>query len=172
MSFIRSRIGLALIGLLLVGGIGAAVAVMTTPQPLRAALVGAGQVNGKSTAGSAPTATSAASGANTSDGAAATAPSAPTAPPPPPQATNPPASASGQVIDVKGAVTSVSASAGTFTMTTNGSSLTVVVTVSTQFSGDAKSLSALHVGGQAEVHGVMQANGSLLATEVNADSGN
>ena len=172
MSFFRSRIFLALIGLLVIGGGSAVVAVLTTPQSLRAAIVGAGQANGAAAGGaSAATATAAAGGATSASAATATTPPAPTATTPPAPPANPPSSGA-QIIDVKGTVATVTVSAGTFTMTTSSGTLTVVVTGSTQFSGDAKSLSALRSGAPAEVHGVVQANGSLQATEVNADSGN
>lgn len=168
MSFIRNRVALALIGLLLIGGISAAVAVLTTPQPLRAALVGAGQANAKPTATSAATATTAPSGGGTTTSSEATAATTlPTATTPP---SNPPA-ANGQVIGATGTITSVDVNGGTFTMTVNGSAVKVVVNGSTQYSGDAKSLSQLKPGLPAEVHGIVQANGSLLATEVNADTG-
>ena len=56
--------------------------------------------------------------------------------------------------------------------TSNGSSVTIVVTGSTIFNGSVHSLSALRAGQQVEVQGTTQENGSVLASDVNADSGN
>lgn len=170
MKLNRSRITFALIALLLVGGGSAAFAVLTTPQPGRVALADLRQNK------SAPMATA----------TATTAPitTAPTTPPlfqstatattpPPPQPTKAIALTAGQGVDLNNCiVTSVTATANTFTMTCQGSIVTVDVTRATNFSGDAKSLSALPTGWSAEVQGVVQANGHVLATEVNASSGN
>lgn len=179
MSFIRNRVALALIGLLLIGGISAAVAVLTTPQPLRAALVGAGQANAKPTATSAAMATTASSaggttttdagGTTTSGSSGTTAGAAPTATTSPAQ---PPAStlASG---DISGQIASVSSSEGYFIMTlVNGSSVKVVVTKTTTYQGSAQNLASLRAGWKVEVQGTAQADGSFLARDVNSDNGN
>lgn len=170
MTFIRSRLALTLIGLVIIGGVSAALAAMTAPHPFQTALIGAGQTSVlKSTA----TATSAALAPG---GASTSAPAAPTnTPPPAPTArpTTPPTDSGGQSAHPQGTVASVNTSAGTFTMTTsNGSSVTIVVTGSTTFSGSVRSLSALRAGQQVEVLGTLQANGNVLASDVNADSGN
>ncbi len=166
MTFIRSRLALTLIGLVIFGGVSAALAAMTAPHPFQTALIGAGQT---SAIHSAATATATAAPPSNS------APAAPTNPPQPAptaRATTPPDSGS-QLAHPQGVVANVNTSARTFTMTTsNGSSVTIIVTGSTAFTGSVHSLSALRAGQQVEVQGTLRTDGSVLANEVNADSGN
>lgn len=169
MTFIRSRLALTLIGLFIIGGVSAALAAMTAPHPLQAALIGTGQTSALKTMATATSAASVPGGASTS------APAAPTNTPPPAPTARPttPPDSGGQSAHPQGTVASVNTSAGTFIMTTsNGSSVTIVVTGSTIFNGSVHSLSALRAGQQVEVLGTLQENGSVLASDVNADSGN
>lgn len=162
MTFFRSRIMLALIGLILIGGVSAAVAVATAPQSFRSALATTGQTKATPTATLAATATAT---------RVVAPPVQPTAiPPASPTAT--PAASTSQLVDLHGTVASISASAGTFAMSVNGSSMTVETNGATQFTGDAKSLSALRTGWKVEVKGTTQANGPFIATLVNANSDN
>jgi hypothetical protein len=79
----------------------------------------------------------------------------------------------GEIEDVHGSVSAVAASANppTFTITTHsGSSLTFTVNSNTRFDGDRLSgLAQLMVGAVVEVDGVTQADGSKLATKVEAE---
>ncbi|HET9111062.1 MAG TPA: DUF5666 domain-containing protein [Ktedonobacterales bacterium] len=170
MTFIRSRLALTLIGLVIIGGFSAALAAMTAPHPFQTALIGAGQTSSAIHSTATATYTAAASAPG---GASTGAPAAPTNPPQPAptaRATTPPAT--GQYVDLHTVVASVNTSAGAFSVTVNGSSMTVIVTGSTIFDGDVRSLSGLRAGQKAEVKGTIQADGSLLASDVNADSGN
>ncbi len=168
MTFIRSRIMLALIGLVMIGVISAAVAVMTTPQPSRAALVGSGRTNsdGAGSASATATAATGGGGSTTTAGTSAnTSPAATTPPGPPPNNTT---ASGGQLIDLHGTVASVNVSGGTFTLTDG---TLVTVTSATAFTGDARSLSALRAGWLVEAKGTRQASGSFSAVSVDANSG-
>lgn len=169
MNVLRSRVGLAVIGLLLVGGVSAAIAILTTPHPLPASLNAVAQrataTHAVGVTSAAATATAAAQPAATdTTGAVATTPPTPR-PTPLPTATFFP----GQSVGVVGQVESVNASASSFVLATRGSQLTITVNGSTSWSGTAKKVSDIFPGWVAEVHGTVQPDGSILATEVNAN---
>ncbi|HZC05643.1 MAG TPA: DUF5666 domain-containing protein [Ktedonobacterales bacterium] len=154
---------MASIGMVLVGGACAALAILMSPLPSSVALAGAGQTSAVTSAVTTRVATT---------GAATRVP-IPTTPTATvttkPRATTVSAPG-GQLVDLHGAVSSVDTSANTFIVSSNGSSVTVVVTASTTFQGDAHSLSGLSAGWLVEVKGSTQANGSFLAVSVDANS--
>ena len=159
--FFRSRVMVAVIGLVLFGGISAATAFLMSFHPAQVALVGAGQSGAATPSGTARAATP----------TATTAPARPataTAQPNPPSA--PPSSDGGQLVDLQGSVNSVNTSASTFVVNSNGAIVTVVVTASTTFQGDAHSLSALRQGWKVQVKGTPQAGGTFLATLVDTNA--
>lgn len=166
MNVLRSRVALAVIGLLLVGGVSAAIAMLTTPHPLPATLNAVSQrATATGAAGAATTATPPSQPAATdTTGSVATTPTTPR-PTPLPTATFFP----GQNVDVSGQVESVNTIANTFVLATRGSQFTITVNGSTAWSGSAHQVSDIKSGWVAEVHGTVQPGGSLLATEVNAN---
>jgi hypothetical protein len=160
-TFIRSRVGVALIGLVIMGGAGAAVAVATSPQPYRAALVASnGQTRGGHTAVSLPTATA------TTRVIPAT-PTRTAVPRPTATSLAPP---TGQTI--RGSVLSTDPATGTFVVSSNSSQVKVSVTNATIFQGDAASLSGLAKGWRVHVTGTTLASGTFLATSVYATNVN
>lgn len=173
-GFLRSRVMVASLGAVLIFGGGAALAVSQLTQHVAPGR----QVN---TASAATTATSASAAATaTADagsgvGAAATsAPTAttnspaPTTPPPPPSA--PTSVPAGQAIQIQGRVYSTSPNANSFTVQVGSKLYTVVVNASTTYPGDAKSLSAIRAGMDANVTGAGTADGSVLASSIDAQS--
>lgn len=152
---VRSRIALAIIGMLLIGGISAAGAVLTTPGAWPATHTSASAQRG-------------ATGAN-----------APTQPPAPPAGTATPTEVdlatpvatrtpSGQV-SVHGGVigNTINVTAQTFAITQRtGNPLTIVVDGSTQFQGVAQSFSGLRGGLLAGITGKFLTNGEFLAAVI------
>lgn len=158
MAFIRSRVMVALIGLIIIGGASAAAAVATAPQPTRTALVLSGQTSVGHVATNVPTAT-----ATTRVVPVATPTHASTS------VTTPPA---GELVDLQGRVFSTDTNASTFVVSTRDSRVTVIVTRTTTFQGRASNLSALRAGWYVQVKGTTQANNTFLATNVEASSDN
>ncbi|HEX8996588.1 MAG TPA: DUF5666 domain-containing protein [Ktedonobacterales bacterium] len=159
MIHFRSRTTLAIVGMILLGALGAAIAVMTAPQPSRAALAATGQQNASSNATSTGSAMATATRGSVS------------APPTTAPASRPTSAPSGQLVDLQGVISSVDTNAGAFYENANGSNVKVVVTNATGYEGSASSLSGLRSGWQVEVKGTHQADGSFLATLVHSDSG-
>lgn len=166
MTFFRSRVLVALIGLLLFGGVSAIAAFLMTSHPAQVALINAGAASATT-----PSVTTGAAATTATTGS--TRPASATATPQPNVTSAPPSSGGGQLVDLQGSVSSVNTSAGQFVVNaTNGASVTVVVTSSTTYQGDARSLSSLRVGWTIQVKGTARADGTFLATNVQADSGN
>ena len=165
MAFIRSRVAGAVLGLVIIGTGGAALAAATTPPPAQ-------------TAGSSTLAVTSAT--KTATGVAskptATPTSAPTAttPPPPPPIPPTPTPAVGSSTLVQGTVMNVitSASPQYFVVQSSSGRPTIDVNGSTQFSGKATSLSTLQPDWQVSVTGIVQADGSILATTVHSSNDN
>jgi precorrin-6x reductase len=155
-AFIRSRVMVALIGLIIIGGASAAAAVAMAPQPTRTALVLSGQTSVGHVATSVPTAT-------------ATTRVVPVATPTHASVATPPTS---ELVDLQGQVFSTDTNAGTFVVSTHSSRVTVVVTSTTTFQGSATSLSSLRAGWYVQVKGTTQPSGAFLATNVEASSDN
>lgn len=84
--------------------------------------------------------------------------------------TSPPVG-SGQTVDLHGSIGVINTTANTFILNVNSSSRTVVVNGQTSFQGSASSLQGLRSSWQAEVKGQTQSDGTFLAFLVNSDSG-
>ncbi|HEX8732287.1 MAG TPA: DUF5666 domain-containing protein [Ktedonobacterales bacterium] len=171
MGILRSRVGLAVVGLLLVGSISAAIAMLTAPHSASPTLNAITQRGATATAthtGKTDTAT-----ATTQAVATNTTASQPTSPPAP-TAQPTPTFAPGQSVDVSGKTANVTSTSGggTFTLRTRNGSFSIVVNGSTSFSGTARDMATLQNDWNAEVHGIVQNDGSILATEVNANPDN
>lgn len=162
MAFFRSRVKMALIGLIVVGAVSAALAVSMSAQPAQLAVSGVGQKdNATITVGMGTPSATAASGQTT-------APTATTKP----TATSKPSPPSGQLVDLHGVVSSVDTNAGVFYVRRNDSTVTVIVTNTTTYQGAAHSLSDLTPGMLVKVKSSPQADGSYSAVDVNANTDN
>lgn len=162
----RSRVTLAIFGMLLMGVIGAIGAVVTTPGPHTT--LQSQQANNPTSGASTstlPTATATSSEIDQSPTQSAN-----------PTATTPPAptrTPSGQVTR-SGPIVSgtIDKTTQTFQISANGIILTVAVDGSTQYSGVAQSFSTLQDGQFASVTGTFQPNGYLLATSISTSTNN
>lgn len=154
MHFLRSRILVVVLGMIIAAGLSAVVTVMASSLAWQTALIGAGAANGATT----PTTLAS---AGTTTATAAGAPRATSTP-----VIKPSPTASNQAPSLRGKVTDVHPSAGQFVVDSNGIQITVIVTDTTTFTGAAGSLSALKTDLQVIVRGVPQANGDFLATSV------
>lgn len=168
MTLLRSRVGIAISGVILIGTLGAFVGANSVPHP------GATPTNGTTanTGSSAATAGNGTTSATQGNGSGPQNPSptdTPAAAPTNPPATAPTAIPTGSV-DLKGLIGSIGQNS-TFTLNVGGTVVTIAVSGATNYSGDAKSFQALQQGSFAEVHGLMQDNGIVTAAEVNADTG-
>lgn len=163
MGFLRSRMLVVVLGMLIVSGLGAAVAVIASSSAWQTALIGASASNDTPATATATIAgTSAATASATATTPRAT--NTPVVKPLPTQTTPPPS--------VRGTVVSVDANAGQFVVSSNGGNVKVLTTGATTFSGAASSLSALSSGMRVRVQGASQANGDFLATSVNSSIDN
>lgn len=157
---IRSRVTLAVIGMLIIGGFSAFAGALTTPGPKGASLA---QTRGQSTATATtglptPTATSP---QQTDD-------SQPTA-----IVANPTDTPVSQGTTLQGTITAIDSSAQTFVVTRgNGSHVTVAVDNSTAYSGFADRFSQLSTGLFARLTGQTLANGSFLAATIDTSTDN
>ncbi len=177
-ALLRSKIGIALVGAVVLGGMGAVMGA-TSAWQLAAGLTGGGyfanndpSVTATSAAGSAISSPGATNGAGTPSGsgnptpsATSSAASAPTSAP-----TTPPGG-TGQTVDLHGSIGKIDTSANKFILNVSGSSRTIVVNGQTSFQGSASSLQGLRTGWQAEVKGQAQSDSTFLAFLVNSDSG-
>ncbi len=150
--FLRSRVALAVLGVIIIGGGSAAVAAWSAGGPFFA-VQGASQTNSQ-VSGIPPAATSTDRSGSDDGQETATSPS------------------SNELIDLYGYVVSVDRSASTFTLRSHGSLIAIVVAPQTTFSGKVASLNALSsgMGVEVEVQPQPRSDGSYLATEVYAGS--
>lgn len=151
---LRSRVTLAVIGMLIIGGLGAMGAIVSTPRP-KSVLAGSGQ--------SQPTATAKTTTALPSP--TATTPQQTDDPQPTASLPSPTSTPRGQV-SLRGSVigSSINASAQTFQITQRtGSPVTIEVDGSTQFQGVAQRFGDLTGGLLATITGTFQSNGDFLA---------
>ena len=171
-DILRSRAIAASLGAVLVFSVGAFAATQLTHHPAPA-----GQANtatDTATTGAAATAT-AGSGSGPGAGANPTATTPPTAtisPTATTQSRPTPTIPAGQPAHIQGQVTSVSQSANTFTVLVSTTTYTIVVNAQTTYSGSEQSLSQITRGSDAEVTGIWQTDGSILASNVNAQADN
>lgn len=163
MHFLRSKILIVVVGMLIVAGLSSVATVMASSLTWQTALLSVGGPNSASTAtplASATTHTTTAATTSTTPRATST------------PVVRPSPTANNQTPSVRGAVASVDASAGQFVVDSNGTQVTVIVTDTTTFSGAASSLSALNRGLQVSVRGAPQANGTFVATSVHSSTDN
>jgi uncharacterized protein YdeI (BOF family) len=167
---LRSRVMLAVIGLLLIGGTSASIAALTTNRP-SATVPGTAQGNSaspSSTSGTQSGTPTATLPPPTQPVPTATQPSAP-----PPTATPRTPPPPGQSLDLKGKITAVNQSNSTFTFRDNtGAIWTVQADQNTVYSGVAKSFADLRPDTDAEIHGQTMGGFNQLATEVNTQVDN
>lgn len=161
-GILRRRVVVATMGALLFGSGGALIALSQVNHPIT--FVSQTRTHG---AGTATTTTGAATGSASTSAPTNTAPPAPTSAPPAPRPTAT-RGAAGQQAQVQGSVGSVSQGANSFTVLVGGSTVTITVNASTTYTGSEKSLSAITPGSNANVVGVWQADGSILASNVDA----
>lgn len=164
MSVVRSRVAIAIIGAVVIGGASGSLGVLYAAQ---------GTAVAYQSATSAPISTETSTGQTAHISPSATATLATTTSPPV-TSSNPTATTgpTGQQVDLHGVIGSVTVSSNSFALNqTNGSALVVNVSAGTQYQGDATSLSSLRSGWRAEVVGVLLADGNVAGTMVNADSG-
>ena len=156
----RSRVVLAIIGVILVGGISTGAAMLSGANPGSLINTIAARATATATASTAATATSSSTPDTTNSPAAtATAPgAAPTQAP------------SGQVIDLHGTITDIGSSQFTL-RDASGTNWTVQVTSNTAYDGAAKTFSGLRERMVAEVKGVITAGTTFRAYLVNSDTG-
>ena len=168
LQFLKTKVAMALIGTVLIGGTSAVLAARTVNEPSVIQTSNSVTTNSNST-------TSSQLPSATSSSAKATATSSPTAvgistvpvskPTFPPTATP----AVGQTVTLFGTVTSVGSN--TFVLTRLGATHTIDVNGGTIWNpgqGGATSLSTLQTGMHAQVTGTVQANGSCLASQVSS----
>ncbi|HEU5438271.1 MAG TPA: hypothetical protein VFU88_03190 [Ktedonobacterales bacterium] len=174
---LRSRVMLAVIGLLLIGGTSASIAVLTANHP-GSTVPGTAQGNPTAPDGTAtstsgtPTATPLISSSPTDAPPTQPVPTA-TQPGALPTATPRIAPPSGQSLDLQGKITAVNQSNSTFTFRDNtGAVWTVQADPNTVYSGVAKSFADLRPDTNAEIHGQTTGGFNQLATEVNTQADN
>lgn len=155
----RSRVVLAIIGVILVGGVSTGVAMLSGVTPGSLVNATAAMATATATAGTAATSTSSStSDTTTSPASTATAPAAaPTQAP------------SGQVIDLHGTITD-KGSNQFILRDVSGTSWTVQVTSNTAYDGVAKNFAGLQEGMSAEVKGVITGGTTFRAYLVNSDT--
>jgi hypothetical protein len=167
----RSRVTLAVIGIVLLGGAGGLAGVLSAPRA-PASLA--------SLQGNQPTATSSDSSSTATATATKATPTvpqvAPTATPTRVPPTPTPIPVPGQPLTVRGDVTSVTPSANTFVVHVfnGGGTYTCTVTSSTQWSGAASSISTLQVGMRVDASGIYQGGttNGVAASRVDAQIDN
>lgn len=170
---LRSRVMLAVIGLLLIGGTSASIAVLTANHP-GSTVPGTAQGNPTAPDGTATSTSGTQSGTPTATLPPPTQPvptaTQPSAPPTATPRTPPPP---GQSLDLKGKITAVNQSNSTFTFRDNtGAVWTVQADQNTVYSGVAKSFADLRPDTDAEIHGQTTGGFNQLATEVNTQVDN
>lgn len=161
-GILRRRVVVATMGALLFGSGGALIALAQINHPI--ALVSQTRTHGAATA---TTTSGATTGAAPTSAPTNTTSLAPTSAPPAPRPTAT-HGAAGQQAQVQGNVGSVSQGANSFTVLVVGSTVTITVNASTAYTGSEKSLSAITPGSNANVVGVWQADGTVLATSIDA----
>ncbi|HEX6544359.1 MAG TPA: DUF5666 domain-containing protein [Ktedonobacterales bacterium] len=166
---LRSKIGIAVLGIVILGGVGAYLGASSAWHPSAGPRNG-GIANTGTGAGTATAAgpNSAATSSPTDGSGTQTGNPSPTNIPGGPQPTNPPVG-TGQTVDLHGTIGTINTDANTFML--NGSTK-VIVNGQTSFQGSATSFQGLRSGWSAEVKGQWQGDGTFLAFLVNSDNGN
>lgn len=163
-GLLRSRIGIAVFGVLLIGGLGGYLGAASGAHPRLATNSGnngnSGNVAQVGTAASSSSSTAPTTGNPSPTDTTAANPTAPTN-----------TGGTGQVIDLHGTIGTIDPANSSFILNVNGAPTTVVVNGQTSFQGSATSLQGLQTGWLAEVKGQMQSDGTFRGYVVNSDSG-
>ncbi len=165
-TLLRSKVGIAVLGAVLLGGLGAYMGAASAWRPSQLPSGSVANTGAAAIGTTSPSATSTGSaGKQTRNPSPTNTPgSSPTTPPVTPVS-------SGQTVDLHGTIGTINTTANSFTLNNSGSLITVVVNGQTAFQGSASSLQGLRSGWQAEVKGQTQSDGSFLAFLVNSDNG-
>jgi heme/copper-type cytochrome/quinol oxidase subunit 2 len=161
MSFMQSKVFLAVLGVVIITVVTTAVVIATTPHS------GTGNAPLAAVATATPTVVSAATAAVTAtvtDVAPTATVAATDTPSARPTATPRATTTVGQQVDWHDRVSSVNTFSSTFRLRNRG--VTVVVNSQTTYAGVASSLSQMRSGMLVEVQGVIQGDGSVLASQV------
>ena len=167
-TLLRSRVGVAALGAVLLGELGASIGAASVWRPGGTTSGSIANSNGGGSAIATNTSASATGSAtpNPTD-TAQTGKRLPTATPGGPATSTPttPPGNTGQTIDLHGTITSIDRTANTFTL----NSTTVMINGQTQFQGKTTNFQALQAGIVAEVKGQTQSDGSFMAFVVDSD---
>lgn len=162
-TMLRSRVGIAVCGVILVGGLGGFLGASSVPRPSVRANNG-GIINTNTNTG---TATDTTGSATQGPGGSASPTNATTLP------TNTTGGGgvigTGQTIDLHGSIATIDTAANTFILTVNGTAVTVVVSGQTSFQGASTTFQGLRTGWLAEVKGRAQSDGTFQAFVVNSN---
>lgn len=164
-TMLRSKMGLAVCGVILVGGLGGILGASSVARPSVQAN------NGGITNTNTGTATDTTGSATQGPGGSALPTDTVTVP------TNTTGGGggvigTGQTIDLHGAIGTIDTAENTFILKVGGTSVTVEVSGQTSFQGASTSFQGLRTGWVAEVKGRAQSDGTFQAFVVNSDIGN
>lgn len=169
-ALLRTRVGIAFAGAILIGVLGAFVGAASVSRP--------GGIPGNSGTTRIGNATQTAESSGAGNATATTGTNPSTTDTPTGASTAAPTSTAtqgsggtGQTLDLHGVIGTITASANTFVLNVNGAATTVVVNGQTAYQGSASSLQGLRSGWQAEVKGQYQSDGTFRAFLVNSDNG-
>lgn len=166
---LRSRVALALIGMLIFGGGSTIAAVMlsaphsvsantASAQTTATPPVGTGSGSSGASADSTPTTDSGVGGGSSASAAT-------------PLPTRAPSGPSGELRDLQGTIANVDSTTNTFTLTVSGTARTIHVTPSTVYTGSAHSFTDLQVGMAAQAKVSALSDGSFVAVSIEAQAG-
>ena len=167
-QFFQTKVAMALIGAILIGGTSAVLAARTVNEPSVLQTSNALTTNSNSTtSGQLPSATSSTAKPATSSPTAVVVPTVPDSKPTVPPTATP---AVGQTVTYSGTVTSVSVGTNTFVLTRNGVQHTIDVNAGTTFTGSATSFSGLQVGMHVQATGNIRQTARALPRRCRATS--
>jgi hypothetical protein len=174
MRFLQTKVAMALIGVILIGGGSVLIVFMTAPHstiPVATANIAptatATQTAAKATA--TPTVTPTSLPGSGQQPTATPTPQASTTATPITTPTTTPTSTTGQTVNLSGRIGTVGNN--TFAFTSNSVSYTVVVNGQTAYSGGVTSFQQVKAGQRATIHGTLQGS-TITATSVNVQTDN
>ncbi|MGE5333532.1 MAG: hypothetical protein ACM3N4_02430 [Nitrososphaerota archaeon] len=171
MTLLRSRVGIAISGVILIGTLGAFVGANSVLHPGATPTTGTVANTGSSAATATNGTQSATSGAT--NGGQGGNPSPTDTPASVPTNTPTGNTPVGQTIDLHGTIGEIHTADSYFMFNTTSGAVKVIVTNgTTQFQGGSTTFQGLRQGWSAEVKGQMQSDGTFLAFVVNSDNGN
>jgi uncharacterized protein DUF5666 len=161
-TMLRSKVGLAVCGVILVGGLGGILGASSVARP------SVQSNNGGITNTNTGTATDTTGSATQGPGGSASPTDTVTVPT---NTTGGGVIGTGQTIDLHGAIGTIDTAANTFILKVGGTPVTVDVSGQTSFQGASTSFQGLRTGWVAEVKGRAQSDGTFQAFVVNSDTG-